>query len=363
MTTLLILSVGTLVGGNILDACDAFRPGLRVVGVNSLAEAVNNFRCDLVYLAPPAREADAYWRCVESMLEHEDPDLVLAGRDADIPLLSQWRQHHPRWAHRFVVGTEPLSLLMTDKLAGHDWSLARGLPFAPTVAAHDPSALGICRQWMADPGAILIAKPRGGSGSRGIRLLLDDASLVSTLGNGDLVIQPYLADAAPYRALDGQSNLGMPLFWTPALTQFVAHVVIGPDGTILGRFDMQTTMVAGRCEQSLAFDDETFRATGDRFAVALADAGWRGPASVQMLRHEQLGYQAIEFNAPSCAMMSRLLLGFDEMALMLSAWTGKTFQRPPAATSPMALLATRDIGLQADDSRHLGEHGTWPRSC
>ena len=62
MTVLLILSVGSLVGTNILDAVEAFRPDLRVIGINSEAEALNNFRCDRVFLAPPAHQAEAYWQ-------------------------------------------------------------------------------------------------------------------------------------------------------------------------------------------------------------------------------------------------------------------------------------------------------------
>lgn len=365
MTTLLILSVGSLVGTNILDAVAAFRPGLRVVGVNSEPEAPNNFRCDQVFLAPPAREAEAYWQRVEEILRRENPDLVLAGRDDDIPLLAQWRDQHPRWADRFVVGTSVLSLPMTDKLAGHEWAVARGLPFAPTVAANDPLASERCATWMADLDCALIGKPRAGNGSRGVRLLLDAGALAAALGDDDLVIQPYLSDAAPYHALREQSKQGLPLFWTPTLTQFVAQTVIGRDGAILGRFDMEAKMVAGRCERAQAFDDADFRAIGDRYATALAESGWRGPVNVQAVHHPKLGFQVIEFCARAAgALYPRTLLGFDEMALTLSSWTGKSFARPSApSTAFVALRVTRDVGLSTSDCAQLRDQGAWPTSC
>lgn len=362
MTTLLILSVGSLVGSNILDAVDDFRPELRVVGVNSEVEAPNNFRCDRVYLAPPAREAEAYWQRVEEVLRLEDPGLVYAGRDDDIPLLAQWREQHPRWADRLVVGASSLSLPMTDKLAGHDWALARGLPFAPTIAANNPEARRQCAEWTATLDCALIAKPRAGNGSRGIRVLLDDAALEATLGDPERVIQPYLSDAAPYRELGKQASAGLPLFWAPALTQYVAQTVIGPQGNLLGRFDMEANMVAGRCERALAFDDPTFRDIGDRYALALAEAGWRGPVNVQAVHHPRLGFQVIEFCARAAGgMMPRLLLGFDEMALALAAWSGRPFERqatmPPAK---VALRVTRDVGLDANACRSLRDNGCWP---
>jgi len=364
MPTILILSVGSLVGSNILDAVEAFRPGLRVVGINSQAQAPNNFRCDHVYLAPPACEADAYWQRVEQVLEAENPDVILAGRDDDIPLMAHWREYYPRWADRFVCGGSQLALPMTDKLAGHDWATARDLPFAPTVAANAATATQQSTAWLSDFGA-LIAKPRSGNGSRGIRLLFDETALAATLGDIGLVIQPYLSDATPYRRLQENSNSGWPLFWTPALTQFVAQTVIGPDGEILGRFDMEATMIAGRCERATAFVDPEFRNIGDRYAAALAEAGWRGPVNVQAVHHPRLGFRIIEFCARAAgALYPRTLLGFDEMAMTLSAWTKKPFLRSPTLiATPVAVRLTRDVGLAVDHCDALQEKGEWPTSC
>lgn len=365
MSVLLVLSVGSLVGTNILDAVEAFRPGLRVVGINSEPEAPNNFRCDRVFLAPSALDADAYWQQVQQVLELERPDVVLAGRDDDVLLMADWRARHPRWADCLVTGDASLALAMVDKWVGHDWARARGLPFAPTVAATHPHARQQCAAWIDELGCALIAKPRAGNGSRGVRLLLDESALAATLGDADLVIQPYLADAGPYRALQQQSAVGLPLFWTPTLTQYVAQTVIGPDGTVLGRFDMQAQMVAGRCERAQVFDDPQLRRIGDRCAESLATAGWRGPVNVQLVHHPALGFQVIEFCARIAGgMMPRLILGFDEMALTLSAWTGKAFERRPALpVSSVALRVTRDVGQDDVACAALRRHGSWPASC
>jgi hypothetical protein len=360
MTTLLVLSVGSLVGTNVLDAVADFRPGLRVVGINSEAAAPNNFRCDRVWLAPPASDAQAYWHCVEQVLQAEQPALVLAGRDDDIGLMAAWRERHPRWARCLAAGPSALAAPMTDKQLGHDWALARDLPFAPTVSASAPEAAAVCARWRAEFDGALIAKPARGDGSRDVRLLLDDAALQDALGEAGLVIQPYLGDAAPYRAL-AQSGAGTPLFWTPALTQFVAQAVIGPEGEILGRMDMQARMVAGRCERAERLHDPAFTALGDRFARAFAGEGWRGSVNAQFVHHPRLGYRAIEF----CARIAggaypRLLLGFDELALTLRAWTGNAFERPRAAApAEVVLRVTQDVALNRGHADQLRAHGTW----
>lgn len=353
MASLLILSVGTLVGSSVLDAAERHRPGLRVLGTNSLAAAPNNFRCDRVFLAPPAREADAYRQCVASLLEREQPDLVLPGRDEDVLQMARWRDEHPHWARCLAVGGNELSLAMVDKLAAHDWAQARGLPFAPTVTASDAQAPALCAGWLAEHGAV-VAKPRRGSGSRGVRLLAD-ASCLADASDGE-ILQPWLSEEdVPVRELAN----GLPLFLAPVQRQYEAQLAIGPDGACLGRADVETTMVAGRCQRARMFDDASFRAIGDAYARALAAAGWRGLASIQMLRHPRTGYQAIEFNAPPGGMRLRQLLGFDELGLLLSAWAGAPVHATPQAAS-VALRTTRDVGLPADQIRVLQEAGTWP---
>lgn len=364
MTTLLILSVGSLVGTNILDAAADFRPGLRVLGINSEAAAPNNFRCDQVWLAPPAEQREAYWQCVERVLEAEQPDLVLAGRDDDIGQMAAWREHHPRWARCLAAGPSALAGPMADKLLGHAWAGQQDLPFAPTVAADAPDAPALCARWQAEFDGALIAKPRDGNGSRGVRLLLDEAALQAALGDARLVIQPYLSDPAPYRQLQQQRGSGLPLFWTPALTQYVAQTVIGPDGRILGRMDMQARMVAGRCELAQPLDDPAFRAIGDRCAQAFAKGGWRGPVNAQFVHHPRLGYQAIEFCARVAGgMYPRLLLGFDELGLSLAAWTGQRFVRPGRPAAERVHRVTRDVAESAADTARLRSQGTWPTSC
>ena len=217
---------------------------------------------------------------------------------------------------------------------------------------------------MAKFDGALIAKPRTGVGSRGVRVLLDESALTATLGDERLVIQPFLSDVSPYRAQQGVSNLGLPLFWAPALTQYVAQTVIGQDGRVLGRFDMEATMVAGRYERAHAVNDVDLRRIGDQYAAHLAQAGWRGPVNVQCVHHPKWGFHAIEFCASATAgLMPRVLLGFDEIAVTLSAWTGKTFERRPSLpVSRVALRVTRDVGQDDVARAALRTHGSWPVS-
>ena len=94
MAILLILSFGSLVGTNILDAVEAFRPGLRVLGVNSAADAPNYFQCEQVFLASKSAGVEAFSHSVLQIMELVRPDAVMAGRDDYVPEMAVWREQH-----------------------------------------------------------------------------------------------------------------------------------------------------------------------------------------------------------------------------------------------------------------------------
>ena len=105
---LLVTSVGSLVGKNILDVLEY--PGLsrrdlvRVVGTNSVADAANNFRCDRCYLVPETA-SDEYHAQVREILLKESPDLILCGRDEDTLALSELRAQPPGLPGALPVGS------------------------------------------------------------------------------------------------------------------------------------------------------------------------------------------------------------------------------------------------------------------
>ena len=86
--TIAITSIGSLVGSAILDSLEHRRTEFRIIGYNSLPEAINNFRAAVAYLVPPASDLDGYRATLTRRIAEDRPDLVLAGRDEDIGILS-----------------------------------------------------------------------------------------------------------------------------------------------------------------------------------------------------------------------------------------------------------------------------------
>lgn len=127
---ILITSISSLVGQNVLDALEGRRAGVRVIGVNSLAEAASNFRCDVCYMVPMAAEDGRYRARLLEIMESERPDLVLAGRDDDVLALAAIREQHPRFAPGITCGSLEAARTMDDKLLSYHFARKRGRPFA-----------------------------------------------------------------------------------------------------------------------------------------------------------------------------------------------------------------------------------------
>jgi carbamoyl-phosphate synthase large subunit len=363
--TLLISSVGSLVGQNILDALEQRRQRLRIIGVNSEAGAGNNFRCDRTYLLPPAAQAQAYRQALAGVIEAEAVDLVIPGRDADVIVLSQLRAERPEWARRLLVGTLAAAQVMDDKVASYQFAQQAGLPFAPTVSSDAADARLMARQLLEQFGFPMIAKPRHGDGSRGIRVLTQASHLEHALQQPGMAIQPMLDTAAD---LDLDLSAGLPFFWAvPETRLYGVQTLILPNGDLGPGFGFISSMVTGRCERLSPCVDADLLSIAHDFSKAMAKIGWRGPFNLQLKRDPRHGLQAIEMNGRfSGGTSARRHLGFDEVALTLNQWLHGTHVpvlAPPVGINSVVNRSLSDFPVSQADHHTLQQERVWPRSC
>src|SRR5687768_7104113 len=93
---LLLLSGGSLVGQNILDALADRRQAVHLIATNSVPDDAPLFSCDKVYLSPTTTgDPQGFERLVREIIATEQPDLVIPCRDDDTVFLAGLRGRHP----------------------------------------------------------------------------------------------------------------------------------------------------------------------------------------------------------------------------------------------------------------------------
>jgi carbamoyl-phosphate synthase large subunit len=358
MIRIAITSVGSLVGQNILDALAGRRQGIEVVGINSVAAAAGNFRCDRAYLAPPAARSDEYRGRLAAVFHDENPDLVLPGRDDDVAVLAQMKAADARLAAALPVGPAALADVLADKAESLQFARRHDLPYVDSAPAGEPDAVARLR---ARHGYPLVAKPRQGNGSRGVRIVFDDVQLAAVAALPDYLVQPYLEAEADLWNWRDLGRDGTPLFHAPPLRQLACQAVIGPDGRLLGQVATIAELVMGRLERTWRIDDPAVDDVVRRYAAAFAAEGWIGALNLQGRRDRDGRFHVYELNGRfTGGTNARLHLGFDEVALLVGAFTAHRL--PPRASVGRHGIVTKSLAefaLSPADVERLQADGRW----
>jgi len=366
MATVLITSVGSLVGQNVLDASAPYRNQLRLLGTNSFADTVSNFRCDACFLAPPAARANAWRAHLRALMQAEAIDLVIPGRDADVFALASWLAEEPQYLGRFLVGSLHAARAFQDKVDCAGFAAQSGLPFAPTVASGSPQAvseaLALYDRFADLSAAPLIAKPRAGNGSRGVRLLLQRSDVSTLALRPGYAIQPYLDPHPKLRQFVQEArDIGVPLwFEIPERALYAAQVLIDPRGQLAGTFCFRAEMSGGRPSLVERDDSPDLAALARAYGQVFAAAGWRGACNVQAKRDPALGLLAIETNGRfSGGTSARSALGFDEVGMVLQQWLGIALAPCAGSESRRVIKQLNDRVLDEAAAQQLARLGHW----
>lgn len=359
---ILLLSGASLVGQNVLDGLARWRDRIVVAATSSVADDPFLFDFDAVYLVPEVRsEPLAHAARFADVVAHFEPDLVVPCRDDDVSFLAGQRDVQPSTARRLLCGEAAVAAAMLDKLDSARFSIAHGLPFVPTHAVDGDVASAL--RFAATHGWPLIAKPRCGFASHGVRLLLDEGQLERACSTPDTVLQQYVGDGeAVRRAARDIGERGVPLFFTLEDTKLSLQACIDPDGEVTAAFAGGNVMRMGRSERVHVIDDAALVDLAWHWARVFAQAGWRGPLNIQGQRDGRGGVAIYEYNGRfTGATAARRLLGFDEVGHVLRDWLGFAAAgqggQPAREVLRNAVVRPRRV----EEARRLLERGYWQR--
>ncbi len=360
-STLLFTSGASLVGQNVLSALAARRHELHLVALNSEARDPALYEYDEAWLAPRgSTEPERFRERFLQVCEVVRPALVIPCRDEDILFLASLRATLPHSAPPALCGSEATAMAMLDKLASWEFSERHGLPYAQTISCEcDTSLLLAFAELHGYP---LITKPRQGFASMGVRLLLDGAQVKRMAGVPGYILQRYLGEPRAVTAYaENIAGEGIPLFHSFEAVKLSIQALVGPAGDCLGVCCTHNTMKQGRSEFVEAVQDEQALALGRHCAAVFAREGWRGPLNIQCQVTPGGELAIYEYNGRfTGATAARHLLGYDEVGLALSAFSG--IRLPTPETQERCRAIKRVPTSRALDERNveaLIREGNW----
>lgn len=356
MACLFITSAGSLVADAILRCLRPLRPRLTIVGVNSVASAIA-FGCDRLHRVPPTANRAAYETALRTVLEREKPDLVLAGRDEDIPALAAAVDHAAFPHPAFPLPPPALAPLFADKAQAHGFAVRHGLAFAPTALGGDAA-----RALAHAHGFPLIAKPRGGAGSQGVLLLRNRTELERVADDTGLIVQAFLDP----QGIGGDWKAALQpdaMPWRHGLTDLetTVELVIDPDGRVVALCGDHGVTAPPLRRAVRLVEDDALAAVGLGWAAALAAAGHRGPVNIQGKRLADGRFVPYEVGGRfGGTTVARALLGRNLVRDLVSSWLG--WPSGPEETRrplPMTGLGVSWLSPPLSWRRAFDETGEW----
>lgn len=246
-----------------------------------------------------------------------------------------------------MVGTAAAAELCADKLLLGRFAVEHDLPAIPTrSAAEGPIAVPA------------IAKPRRGSGSLGVRVVVTEQQMAESVGDPGTVLQPLVG---PVPELP-DPTAGWPLFYCPPTARLGGvQGIIGRQGELLAAAAFETQQVIGRVESQWLTDDPDLLRVGQLWLEAMARAGWRGPLNVATI-HDGTRWLGLELNGRfTGGTSSRLACGFDEVGIAVNHWVGREVV-PPAELQADVLRAVMQPVAQvvpSPASERFAREGSW----
>ena len=319
---LLVLSVGTQVGQNVLATLAGRRADLELIATSTVANEPAVFDYDVVYLAPPtAAEPEAFERRVLDIVQREQIDLVIPCRDDDVAFLAALRDRRPDLVPRLLCGSGAMAQVIGDKWLSAEFCLKHGLPFAPSIiqCGRDQGAA-----FVHEHGFPLIAKPRRGYASQEVYLIFNGDQFERVLTRHGWIVQKYLGDPKSVGDfLAGIEANGVPLYHTFQGLKHSIQALIDPSGEVARVICTRNISQRRRSKWVEPDLDPESAHIGTRCAQAFAAEGWRGPLNIQCQKTADGQLLIHEFNGRfTGATVDRWLLGYDEVGIVVEQFTG-----------------------------------------
>ncbi|TAG82485.1 MAG: hypothetical protein EAZ24_02570 [Burkholderiales bacterium] len=354
------MSGGSLVAANVLSTLSSRRSALRLVAMNSVADEAILSDYDEVWLTSEIDRSDEFATRFADVVSATKPDLIVPTRDTDVAWLASYQQGAPQQHHKLLCGAVRIANAMLDKLDSAELARELDLPFAETVGCTDHQRL---REFAKKHGFPLIAKPRCGFASRGVRVVVRAEQLGWLSGRDDYVVQEYLGNHARVAAhVASEEAEGIALFHSLEEIKISLQANIDSNGNVTSSIATRNTMLLGKSVSVSRETSADTQALTRRSAGAFAVAGWRGPINVQCQRGPDGQLKIFEFNGRfTGATSARRWLGHDEVGDTLRHWLGWQSDGDSSYFAETIFRRSADASVNEEMRSVLNERLHWVR--
>lgn len=286
----LVTGAGALLGQGIIRSIQAAKATYSIVGVDPNPLSAGLYWCDAAYRGPLATDPDFVDSFLQ-IIDLEKPDVLIPGTDLELAAFAANRFAIEAATGCKVLVASPEAVAIADDKGKTSKFLAdNGFPFPATASVTDREAVAALIGTLGFP---LIAKPRIGARSVGVRLLRSEEDVELVSHDPNYIVQEHVG--------------------TPDQEYTASGLYV--DGDCRAEIVMRRDLRDGNTYRAYVEDDPQLHVWVRRWTAALAAFG---PANFQFRRRPDGTPVVFEINARfSGTTPLRARAGFNEVEMML----------------------------------------------
>jgi nucleoside-diphosphate-sugar epimerase/carbamoylphosphate synthase large subunit len=304
-----VTSVGSGIGQSIVQSCRLSHLPLFIVGFDLNPFAFGAYDCDVQQTVPKVTSPEYIDKLLTSCVEY-GVSLLIPGLDSELLLISKNKKRFEDKGIRVLVADPAFIQLCRDKIV---WSHELHSKTDAIIPCYDYDKI----ESLIEAGEVkypLIAKPKDGSASAGVRIINSDRSLREL--NNSFVIQPYIfpADNDPYyetlkNAVENEIFL--------QIAEVSVQYAISRDKQILGKMASYNRLKDGVPIEIVPVEDQRIWDTLEDLFPYLYEKGMYGPVNFQG-RMTEIGPIFFEMNGRFTGITGlRSMMGFNEVEVLI----------------------------------------------
>lgn len=308
-----ISCIGSGVGQSVINSCRLSRLPLYTLGLGTNPFAYGAYDCDIFDYTPSIYDTNFIDELIQVCLKHK-VDLLIPGLDDEVQIYAQNKEKFCQVGIQILVAGEQLIKLCRDKELMSKQLNPVVDAFVSTYTKKDLEYLSSIRKEIPFP---LIAKPRSGNASRGIKIVhnfkdLDDIS-------EDQIIQEL--------AMPSRQDTNFEFYveklkknQNAQVSEVSVQVVLDTQGNLLGRMASYNKLSNGVPIEIVPLDHPDIWTVVNKLLPKLIELGLVGPINIQG-RITDRGFKIFEMNPRFTGITGlRALMGFNEVEICIVKW-------------------------------------------